>query len=108
MKKERRKVIIENIKNDSSKELLLESEQYDPENYKPLNIAEVFKGRAKKYNSYQETNNTKGLRCINCVRWRFSYPYTCGDYDIWGSNERDYNKAETCLNYNEDSKCEVD
>jgi hypothetical protein len=73
-----------------------------------MDIAEVFKGRARKYNQYQETECIEGRKCRNCVRWRFSFSYTCNDYDIWGSNERTYNKAETCLNYSEDPKCEVD
>lgn len=72
-----------------------------------MDIAEVFKGKARKYNNYQQTECTKGRKCRNCIRWRFSFPYTCNDYDIYGANERDYNKAETCLNYSEDSHCEV-
>ena len=32
-----------------------------------MDIGEVFKGRARKYNSYQETEITKGRRCQNCV-----------------------------------------
>lgn len=73
-----------------------------------MDISDVFKGKARKYNKYQETECTKGRKCINCVRWKFSFPYNCSDYDIWGSNERNYNKAETCLNYNEDPHCPVD
>lgn len=73
-----------------------------------MDAKEIFIGKARKYNSYQETEITKGRRCQNCVRWRFSFPYTCNDYDIWDSLNRDWNKAETCLNYSEDLKCEVD
>lgn len=109
MKKERKKIVIENIKDISSKELLSESEQYDPKNYKPSYISDIFKAKARKYNNYQETECTKGRKCRNCVRWRFSFPYTCNDCDIFGLLGKAFNnKAETCLNYSEDPKCEVD
>lgn len=73
-----------------------------------MDAAEIFKAKARKYNSYQECEKTQGRKCSNCVRWRFSFPYTCNDFDIWGSQSREWNKAETCLNYSEDSHCPVD
>lgn len=67
-----------------------------------MDIVEGFKAQARKYNNYQETERTCGRKCINCFRWNFSFPYTCNDYDMYSD------KAETCLNYNEDKNCKVD
>ena len=67
-----------------------------------MDIRDLFIAKATKYNQYIETSNRLDRRCIECVRWRFSYPYTCSSFDI-----RD-NKAETCLNYTEDNKAPVD
>jgi hypothetical protein len=63
---------------------------------------DVFIGKAQKYNQYIKTGCTPGRKCINCKRWVLSYPYTCNDYDMYS------NKAETCLNYTEDTRCPVD
>jgi hypothetical protein len=73
-----------------------------------MDVVDIFKAKARKYNNYQETGYTKGRKCENCLRWRFSFPYTCNDFDIYGSHLRESNKAETCLNYTEDSHCPVD
>jgi hypothetical protein len=67
-----------------------------------MDIKDVFIGKARKYNQYQETICTSGRKCINCQRWRFSYPYTCSDFDMYSQ------KAETCLNWTDDKNCEVD
>lgn len=67
-----------------------------------MNIKDVFKGRAAKYNQYSETQRTQGRKCRDCIRWRLSFPYTCKDFQM------NINKAETCLNYTTDSNCLVD
>jgi hypothetical protein len=67
-----------------------------------MDIKDVFIGRAMKYNCYSETECTPGRRCTDCMRWRFSCPYTCKDHDTRG------NKAETCLNWTDDKNCPVD
>ena len=67
-----------------------------------MGIKEVFIGKARKYNNYQECECTEGRKCINCIRWRLSFPYTCNDYDMYS------NKAETCLNWTNKSRPEVD
>lgn len=73
-----------------------------------MEVKDVFIGKARKYNCYAETqrepqhSKEKRLICHDCVRWRFSFPYTCNDYEMYG------NKAETCLNYTNDFKCKVD
>ena len=67
-----------------------------------MDIKNVFIVRAGKYNSYQETICTEGRKCIGCTRWRLSYPYTCNDYDMYTT------KAETCLNWTDDLRPEVD
>lgn len=65
-------------------------------------IKDVFIAQARKYNGYSETVPTAGRRCIGCIRWRLSYPYTCNDHDMYG------NRAETCLNWTDDKNCPVD
>lgn len=67
-----------------------------------MNIGDVFKGKSRKYNQYYETECTEGRKCRNCMRWRYSFPYTCSDCEMVG------NKAETCLNYTEDKNAPVD
>lgn len=67
-----------------------------------MDIADVFKGKARKYNNYQECSRTGGRKCIQCSRWRLSYPYTCEDYDMYSD------KAETCLNWVDSPRPEVD
>ena len=67
-----------------------------------LNIADVFIGRARRYNTYQEGVKTKGRKCIKCLRWQFSYPYTCTDFEMYSE------KAETCINWTDDRNCKVD
>ena len=68
-----------------------------------MNIGDVFKGRARKYNCYQETICSLGRKCIDCMRWRrLSYPYTCNDYEMYGF------KGESCLNWTNDKDCYVD
>jgi len=63
---------------------------------------DIFIGKAQKYNCYIQTDCAIERSCINCQRWRLSFPYTCDDYDTYGQ------KAETCLNYTEDKRCPVD
>ena len=67
-----------------------------------ITIKDVFIGKARKYKDYQEAERTEGRKCISCIRWRFSYPYTCNDYDMYSA------KGETCLNWSDDPKCRVD
>jgi hypothetical protein len=67
-----------------------------------MDIKDVFISKARKYNNYQETVCVKDRKCINCTRWRLSFPYTCNDYDMYTI------KAETCLNYTTESRPEVD
>jgi len=64
--------------------------------------ADIFIGKAKKYNQYSQTQCTPGRKCRDCIRWRFSYPYTCNDYDMYSD------KAETCLNYDTSKDAKVD
>jgi hypothetical protein len=67
-----------------------------------MDIVDVFKAKARKYNNYQKSDCTEGRKCIQCTRWRLSYPYTCKDHDMYGD------KAETCLNWTDDLRPEVD
>lgn len=68
-----------------------------------MNAADVFIERAKKYNCYLETlDHTQGRKCVRCMRWRLSFPYTCNDYDIYST------KAETCLNWTDNHHPVVD
>jgi hypothetical protein len=67
-----------------------------------MDISDVFKARARKYNCYQETERTEDRQCKNCMRWRLSYPYTCNDYDMYTD------KAETCLNWTDEKRPVVD
>jgi hypothetical protein len=67
-----------------------------------MDIKDVFIGRARKYNSYQKCSRTIGRKCIDCTRWRLSYPYTCHDFDMYSD------KAETCLNWTDEKSPEVD
>jgi hypothetical protein len=67
-----------------------------------MDIGEVFKAKARKYNCYSETKGTEGRKCVDCMRWRMSFPYTCHDFDMYGT------KAETCLNWTDDKNCPVD
>ena len=68
-----------------------------------MELKDVFIAKARKYNQYFQCNKVvQDRKCINCQRWRFSYPYTCNDYDMYGT------KAEGCINYTEDKHCKVD
>ncbi len=65
-------------------------------------IKDSFINQARKYNNYQECERIKNRKCINCTRWRLSFPYTCNDYDMYSD------KAETCLNYTTERSPKVD
>ena len=68
-----------------------------------MDIKDVFINKARKYNTYiDSTVKVCGRKCFDCIRWRFSYPYTCNDYDMYSD------KGETCLNWTGDKNCEVD
>jgi len=67
-----------------------------------MDIKDVFIGNAKKYNNYQKCEKTICRQCIDCIRWRLSFPYSCNDYNMRSD------KAETCLNYTTDKNCKVD
>ncbi len=71
-----------------------------------MDLKNVFEAKASKYNRYQQCDcKTEGRRCVNCFRWRFSFPYTCNDMSNWGNEGM---KAETCLNYTEDKNCPIE
>ena len=68
-----------------------------------MTLKDIFVNKARKYNKYEYSGAfLGGQRCINCVRWRLSYPYTCNDHDMYSK------KAESCLNWTDDVKCQVD
>jgi hypothetical protein len=47
---------------------------------KPIGLADVFVGMARKYNHFQLVETAVAERgCKNCVRRQFSYPDTCND-----------------------------
>jgi hypothetical protein len=68
-----------------------------------MDIKDIFIAKARKYNQYCKGDTcVSGRKCLHCVRWRFSFPYTCNNYNMHG------NLAEDCINYDEDFKCKVD
>jgi hypothetical protein len=78
-----------------------------------VTAADVFAGRARKFNHYQEGERREGQSCSTCVRRRFSHPYTCGDgWPInapWeGGRSTWEDRGATCINYSDDPKCRVD
>jgi hypothetical protein len=67
-----------------------------------MDIKDIFIAKARKYNSYQQCDRTEGRKCINCMRWRLSYPYTCDNNMMYTD------LAETCLNYTTELNPKVD
>ena len=73
-----------------------------------ISVASVFKGRAKKYNHFQKTDSLiRKNRCSNCIRRKFSYPYTCNDG--WPCGDKSWeDRGYACANWTDDPKAEVD
>lgn len=67
-----------------------------------MELRDVFISKAEKYNCYQECQGTEGRRCIDCTRWRLSFPYSCVDYDMCSA------KGETCINWTNECSPPVD
>ena len=67
-----------------------------------MDLKDVFIAKARKYNHYQEGEHASGRNCKTCVRWQFSYPYTCKDCDFRSD------KGASCINWTDDKNCPVD
>lgn len=70
-------------------------------------IGDVFKGRAQKYNHYQEGKNDASHSCNNCLRRQYSYPYTCKDGWLMG-NPQWKDRGATCINWTDKGNAPVD
>lgn len=78
-----------------------------------MDIKEVFKSQAKKYNQFQESNlpidNDFQCEhsCKTCIRKHFSYPYTCNDgWPLGNINWID--RGSKCINWTNDFQCKID
>ena len=71
-------------------------------------LTKIFRGRAQKYNHYQESSmSSSNHSCSNCMRRLFSYPYTCNDG--WPCGDSNWvDRGINCLNWTDDKKAEVD
>jgi hypothetical protein len=73
-----------------------------------ITAAEVFIGRAGKFNHYQEGERREGRSCHTCIRRRFSFPYTCEDGWPLLSKGPWEDRGATCLNWSDNPQCQVD
>ncbi len=73
-----------------------------------MNIADVCKRKATKYNNYQNQGfDNPENSCKTCIRKTFSYPYTCNDgWPMGGSNWVD--RGKSCLNWTDQRDAQVD
>ena len=78
-----------------------------------MDIKDIFLGKARKYNHYEEGNLPvdydfeKEHSCRTCIRKHFGYPYSCNDG--WPMGEPTWkDRGAKCINWTDDSHCEVD
>jgi len=51
--------------------------------------------KARSYSRFQDTGTSlEGRKCQNCIRWQFSYPWTCSEALPLGSKD-----GSRCLNW---------
>lgn len=78
-----------------------------------ITAAELFIGRAQKFNRYQEGEGVEGRSCHSCIRRRLSFPYTCDDGWPIHAPRVDgrstwVDRGATCINWTDDPSCRVD
>lgn len=75
---------------------------------KTISLDEVLKGRARKYNNYQESNTIDETHsCATCRRRTYSPPWACNDGWPCGSS-RWTDRGSSCSNWTDNPAAEVD
>lgn len=72
-----------------------------------MELKDIFIGRARKYNHFEDGPVVPAHNCMNCVRKHFSFPYTCEDgWENYRTGQAE--KGARCRNWTDQGNAPVD